>query len=246
MEDAAKPGLTDEVAAALEWWRAAGVDAVFADAPTQWIAAEEPRPSPAAERRAAVPSPPPAAIAPAVDRTAWPQDLTAFTEWWLTDPALDDGRTSGRVAPRGAAGAAYMILVPEPERDDTHLLLSGPQGRLLDAMLAAMGIAPEDLYVASVLPRHTPMADWDALAAKGLGALLCHHVKLVGPQRLIALGSNILPLLGNDPAHIPAVLSTFNQEGRSVPLLAGKSLAALLERPRWKAGLWQGWLDWSK
>jgi hypothetical protein len=246
MEEAAKPGLTDEVAAALDWWREAGVDAVFADAPTQWIAAEETRPSPAAERRAAVPSPAPTPAPPAVDRAAWPQDLTAFTEWWLTNPALDDGRTSGRVAPRGAAGAACMILVPEPERDDTDLLLSGPQGRLLNAMLAAMGIAPENAYVASVLPRHTPMPDWGALAAKGIGALLCHHVKLVGPQRLIALGSNILPLLGNDPAHSPAVLSTFNQEGRSVPLLAGKSLAALLERPRWKAGLWQGWLDWSK
>lgn len=262
MEDAAKPGLTDEVAAALDWWRDAGVDAVFADAPTQWIAAEDAKPASQSPRTGGDRRPQAddrpndrgprlrggATNAPAsnIDTTGWPQDLAAFTEWWLTDPALDDGRTSGRVPPRGAAGAGYMILVPEPERDDTDLLLSGPQGRLLDAMLAAMGIAPEQAYVASILPRHTPMADWDALAAKGIGALLCHHVKLVAPQRLIALGSNILPLLGNDPAHSPAVLGTFNQEGQSVPLLAGKSLAALLERPRWKAGLWQGWLDWSK
>lgn len=249
MEEAAKPdigpGLGEEIAAALDWWREAGVDAVFADAPTGWIAAEAPKPAPTTERRAAVPTPPQAA-APAIDRAAWPQDLTAFTEWWLTDPALDDGRISGRVGPRGAVGAAYMILVPEPERDDTDRLLSGPQGRLLDAMLDAMGIGSEDAYVASVLPRHTPMPDWEALAAKGIGALLRHHVKLARPRRLIVLGSNILPLLGHDPAHSPAVLSTFNQEGQSVPLLAGKSLAALLERPRWKAGLWQGWLDWSK
>jgi DNA polymerase len=89
------------------------------------------------------------------------------------------------------------------------------------------------------------MADWDAIAAKGLGALLMHHVKLVAPQRLVALGGNILPLLGHDPAHSPAALRQFNQQGLTIPLLAGKSLAALLERPRWKAGLWQGWLDWT-
>ncbi|HKR24644.1 MAG TPA: uracil-DNA glycosylase family protein [Allosphingosinicella sp.] len=164
----------------------------------------------------------------------------------MSDPLLDDGRTGGRVPPRGSQGAEFMIVVPDPERDDDASLLAGPQGRLLDAMLAAMGIAAERVYLASVLPRHMPMADWPALTEKGFGALLRHHVKLAAPRRLIALGSNILPLLGNDPAHNPAVLRSFNHEGVTLPLLAGKSLAALLERPRWKTGLWQAWLDWVR
>ena len=172
-------------------------------------------------------------------------NLAGFTAKWLSEPALDDGRVSGRVPPRGPAGADIMVIVPDPEREDRETLLSGRQGRLLEAMLAAMGATTDAIYLASVLPRHTPMADWSALTEKGFGALLCHHVKLVAPRRLIALGSNILPLLGNDPAQNSAVLRRFNQQGVSVPLLAGKSLSALLERPRWKAGLWQGWLDWS-
>jgi uracil-DNA glycosylase len=143
-----------------------------------------------------------------------------------------------------------MVIVPDPEREDaagdTARLLSGPQGRLIDAMLAAMGFAPEASYVASILPRHMPMADWSALADKGFGALLCHHIRLVAPRRIIALGSNILPLLGHDTAHSPAVLREFNQDGVTIPLLAGKSLSALLERPQWKSGLWQGWLDWTR
>jgi DNA polymerase len=195
-------------------------------------------------RAAAAPADTPAV--PAIDRSHWPQDLTGFTAWWLSEPALDDGRASGRVPPRGPAGAGVMVIVPEPERGDADRLLSGPQGRLLDAMLAAMEIAPEQAYLASVLPRHMPMPDWAALAAKGLGAVLCHHVALVRPQRLIALGGNILPLLGHDPAQSPAVLREFNHEGLTIPLLTGKALVALLERPRWKAGLWQGWLDWTE
>jgi DNA polymerase len=258
MDDRAKPraeaGLAEEIAAALDWWREAGIDADFADAPTRWLAGEKPhrdgegpsRPDGTPAKDCAPPLHREAAdAATAIDRSSWPQDHAGFVSWWLREPALDDGRTSGRVAPRGSPGAEVMVIVSEPERDDADRLLSGPQGRLLDAMLAAMGIAPDAAYVASVLPRHMPMADWDAIAIKGLGALLAHHVTLVGPSRLVALGANILPLLGHDPAHNPAVLRSFNHEGLTIPLLAGKSLAALLERPRWKAGLWQGWLDWT-
>jgi uracil-DNA glycosylase len=250
MEDRAKADLASEIASAIDWWRDAGVDCDFGDEPTRWLKAEE-KPATAAERRAATaPSPIPPAPDPGIDRSAWPRDLAAFTPWWLTDPALDDGRTSGRVPPRGRQGAELMVIVPDPEREDaagdTARLLSGPQGRLIDAMLAAMGFAPEASYVASILPRHMPMADWSALADKGFGALLCHHIRLVAPQRIIALGSNILPLLGHDTAHSPAVLREFNQDGVTIPLLAGKSLSALLERPRWKSGLWQGWLDWTR
>lgn len=244
MDHGAKAAFGDDIAAALDWWREAGVDTDFADAPTAWLKAEETATPTRVERRPSA-LPPAEPAAPALDRAAWPQDLSGFRQWWLTEPMLDDGRTSGRVPPRGPASPAFMIVVPEPERDDAETLLSGPQGKLLQAMLSAMQIAPEQAYVASVLPRHTPMPDWDALAAKGIGAVLGHHVKLVAPQRLIVLGANILPLLGNDPAHNTAVSRTFNQEGQSIPLLAGKSLSALIERPRWKAGLWQGWLDWT-
>ena len=139
-----------------------------------------------------------------------------------------------------------MIVVPDPEREDGSHLLSGPQGRLLGAMLSAMGIATQQAYVASALPRHTPMTDWTAAGALGFGEVLRHHIGLARPRRLLVLGTNILSLLGHDPAHNRAVLREIHQDGVTIPLLAGKSLAALLERPRWKAGLWQAWLDWTR
>ena len=239
------PEMTEALSAALDWWREAGIDGDFADEPTRWLKPTEAEPQADRGRRPiAAPPPEPLPVKPAIDPAGWPRELTAFTQWWLSEPGLDDGRTGGRVPPRGNAGADIMVIVPDPEREDRESLLSGPQGRLLEAFLGATGTAPEQVYLASVLPRHMPMADWPALAEKGFGALVRHHVRLVRPQRLVALGNNILPLLGNDPAHNPAVLTTFNHEDMTIPLLAGRSLAALLERPRWKAGLWQGWLDW--
>ena len=245
MEDGAKSGFVEDFAAALDWWRDAGVDCDFAEEPNRWLAPNEAE-AKQAERRAVVAEAPPPPPKPTIDRSGLPQDLAAFRQWWLDDPLLDDGRLSGRVPPRGDQGADIMVIVPEPERDDGEQLLSGPQGKLLEAMLAAMGIGLGNIYLASVLPRHTPMADWAELADKGFGAVLLNHVRLAAPKRVIALGSNILPLLGNDPAHSPAVLREINHEGLTIPLLAGKSLPALLERPRWKAGLWQGWLDWTQ
>lgn len=139
-----------------------------------------------------------------------------------------------------------MIVVEEPEAGDSEHLLSGPQGRLLSAMLGAMGLDENACRIASALPRHMPMPDWRGLERQGFGALLAHHIAISAPQRLILLGTNILPLLGNHPTISSDNLPRFNHEGQSVPLFATRGLAALLDRPRWKAGVWQGWLDWMR
>ena len=250
MNEPAKFDFSEGFAAALDWWRDAGVDCAFHDDAQAWIAplAPEDKPGdkrgarPLADEPARAPAQP---APPTLATTPWPQELTGFAEWWLTAPELEEGRTHGRVAPRGASQAELMVVVPDPEREDAERLLSGPQGRLLDAMLRAFGVPAERAYVASVLPRHTPAADWRAIGAAGYGELLRHHVALVAPSRLIVLGANVLPLIGHDPPQRPAVLREFNHGGTSTPMLAGRSLSALIERPRWKAELWKAWLDWT-
>ena len=241
--------LSEDFSAALDWWREAGVDCVFRDEPTSWTAppaqSEKPVASSPAERSGPRQSPPSQAAPAEIDRTSWPQDLDAFAQWWLSEPWLDSGRTSGRVPPRGAQGAKLMIVVPDPEAEDSERLLSGPRGRLLDAIVAAMGVAPSEIYVGSVLPRHTPLADWAAVSAQGMGEVLAHHIKLVKPERIIAFGANILPLFGNDLPNSDENLLNFNHESLSIPLLAATDIAVLLTRPRGKARLWRQWLDWT-
>lgn len=246
-----EPGIAEALSAAFDWWRDAGVDCTFVDDPRDWLARTEAAPDaePSAEAPRRAPSPARAAApAPAAPRPVTldtPGDLDAFRQWWLAEPALDGGRTAGRVPPRGKPGARLMVIVPEPEREDSDRLLGGPQGAFLAAMLAAMGLPEDEVYLASALPRHTPMADWAGIAAAGMGEVLARHIALVAPERLIVFGGNILPLIGNAPAQGAAVLRQFNHEGGRIPLLAARELPALLNTPRGNARLWQAWLDWT-
>ena len=234
------------IAAALQWWRDAGVEHSYADDAAIWLAPPEVKS--AAAPAAYVAPPPPAPPPPPLiggDPAQWPQDLASFQTWWLSEPSLDAGQREGRVAPRGPAGAAMMVLVDQPEAEDRDALLSGPLGKLLGAILAAIGIAPEQTYFASVLPRHTPHADWDDLGTAGLPELTRQHLALAGPQRLICFGRHASSLLGHDPAKSSDGLTLITHSHGAVSALMAPGLEDLMGRPRVKARLWQALLSWQ-
>lgn len=253
--DLAKTGLAGGLAAALEWWREAGVDCAFTDAPQNWLeaaaapvkqqqGAATPPPVPGSGRSAqplAPAAPETALIAP--DSAMWPKTLPDFVPWWLSEPTLAP-RGLPRVPPRGPAAAALMVLVPMPAQDDIDTLLSGRTGRLLDAMLAAFGFDPAHVYRASALPARIALPDWAGLAGAGLGAVLARHVALAAPQRLLVFGrSDISALMGHDSAHTAPHLRGFNHDSGSVTARYEYDLETLLTKPGWKAGVWQRWLD---
>lgn len=247
MDDRPNTAFLDDITAALDWWRDAGVDRDYVDDPVQWLSPPEPEAGAPAARR---PTPPviqiDAPLPPArLDPATLPANLEAFTPWWLSEPLLCEGGPAARVAPQGRAGADLMVMVEEPEATDAETLLSGPQGRLLDAILTAFGTRREDVYLASALPRHTPALDWSAMAERGIGQALIHHVRLVAPKRLFLLGGNVLPLIGHELPQRPAVLRSFNHEEGSIPMLASWALPALLAQPRAKPVLWRTWLEWT-
>ncbi len=237
--------LAEQLAATQDWWLEAGVDSDFGDEPRNWLE----RPVEGAARMSqepasvetAKPTLPPVGGPPA----NWPRTLAEFAPWWLTSEQLDTGGTGSRVPPRGAAGAELMVLVPMPEAGDSDRLLSGPQGKLVGNMLAAMGIAEEVAYLAAALPRHAHHPDWPALAARDLGKLLTHHVNLAAPKRLLVLGRAMLSLFGHDPAQAGAKPRRIALEGCGAPALVSFGPEALLETPRFRAGLWRGWLEWT-
>jgi uracil-DNA glycosylase len=242
------PPLAEAIAAAQAWWRDAGVDLAYSDEPHGWLAE-------LAGNDEAVPAPPrPAPVAeepvtrPLVggDRAAWPQDLAAFRQWWLDEPTLDHGGTNSRIGPRGDAGAPVMIVVPMPEEGDRDHLLQGAQGRLLGSLAAAMGLTEDAVYLASALPRHTPLPDWGALAAGGYGDVLLHHIALADPARLIVFGRDVLSLLKHDPAQAAPLVSQIAIQGRQLPLLASYVPSRLLGNARWRAQFWRSWLDWTE
>lgn len=237
------PPLAESIAAAQAWWREAGVEHVFHDTPQGWLAEPELEPE--------VVAAPTAKSAPATrpriggDQSGWPQDLAGFRDWWLTEPSLDAGGTAPRLAPRGDAGAEVMFVVPMPEAGDSTTLLSGREGKLLASLATAMGLAPDAAYLATALPRHTPLPDWERFTADGMGEVLLHHISLASPKRLIVLGMRILPLLGHDPAQAAPAVSELAIQPGPVPLLATYAPERLLGNARQRASLWQRWLDWT-
>lgn len=242
-----RPSLTlaEQFAAAQEWWREAGVNSDFADAPRNWL--EQPVKPPSS---AEVPVKPAQSATPAIpslggDPLGWPQSLAEFAPWWLTNDQLATGGSAPRIAPRGPTEAELMVLVPMPEEADRERLLSGPQGSLIGNMLAAMGIAEDSAFLAAALPRHARHPDWQALADRELGKVIVHLVKIAAPKRLLILGRAMLPLFGHGSAQPGQKPLPIELQGSPVPALVSFGPENLLETPRFRAALWRGWLDWT-
>ena len=240
--------LAEQLAAAQDWWREAGVDLDFADSPHNWIeSGRAKQQGDSANPTAPTANAPPGPQVPPLggDPASWPQTLADFAPWWLASDMLETGGAAPRIAPRGAAEPELMVLVPMPEAEDRERLLSGPQGRLIANMLAAMGIGEDGAYLAAALPRHAEHPDWMSLAERQLGKIFIHHVQLVRPKRILLLGRAMLPLFGHDPAQAGATPRQIALEGSRVPALASFGPEALFSTPRFRAGLWRGWLDWT-
>lgn len=246
METRPHPSFADHYAAALDWWREAGVDHDWQDEAHPLLE------DPAAKKAKAesAPPPPPKKTAPEPpaekplggDAANWPATLVDFAPWWLAESSLDVGGLSPRVAPRGAANAALMVLVPMPEADDTDTLLSAQQGRMVANMLRAMGIAEDAAYIAAALPRHTPSPDWEGLSRTGMGAVLRHHIAVAAPQRVLLLGQTLPPLLGLAKRPGATVLEAGAQ---AIPCFASFAPDVLLANAPRRADLWRGWLEWT-
>lgn len=248
-----------EIAGAIDWWRLAGVEVDALDEASGWLD-DETKPAPADATTAPTPPPPPKPEAPPPrpigadieglakvpgEAPEWPGELAAFQCWWTEDENFAPTGAFPRIAPRGAANAPLMVVVGHPEEADAERLLSGPQGVLLSGFLRAAGIAEDQVYLASALPRHTLRPDWSEVAAAGYGKLLAHHIGLVGPERLIAFGRDILALIPHESAQEPASLRVFNHDGRSIPLLPARDLANLARRGGFRSQFWRQWLDFT-
>lgn len=142
-----------------------------------------------------------------------------------------------------------MVVVPDPESADRDALLSGPQGRLLARILAAMGLGVEDCYLASALPRHTPMADLAGLAASGMDRVMAHHIALAAPSRLILFGQGLETwldaFLALPETEQRQALRENNQIGGSPAVMVTETLGSMLDMPQLKSRFWRRWMEWS-
>lgn len=233
--------LVQHYAATLDWWRDAGVDYTFEDEAVSWLSEPEgqkpaPPPQPALDEtmKEALPE-------PSIVSDNLPKDLESFRSWWLAPESPLPVGSGPRIAPRGKAGASMMFVVTMPEAQDCETLFSGPQGRLLVNIARALGQTPDDIYLASALPGHMTLPDWDALGADGLGQAISRHVELAAPQRVILFGSRLPTLMGHERAAAPEQFSDI----AGIPALCTFAPDRLLNHAPQRARLWHRLLEWT-
>jgi DNA polymerase len=166
------------------WWLDAGVDAPVGEAPRDWL------------RRIESPAP----VSQPVTNER-PADLEAFRHWLTTASGLPMDRPGSiRVAPHGAEGAKIMLLSDLPGREDAAdgRSIGGEAWALAIKMLAAIGLAPDEAYVASLSCFHTPGARLNG-DVEACAAIARDHVRLAKPERLILFGDAPAKALLGEP-----------------------------------------------
>lgn len=169
-----------EAASVLGWWLEAGVDVAVQDEPRAWLGAPD-APAPAAS---------PAEAAAGQPRDL-PESLDAFRAWLGETPALPLARSGiRRVLPVGAAEAEVMLLTDMPSADDAadSQAIGGPSWELTKRMLEAIGLAPEQAYVASLSCVLSPGTRLSAKELDECAAIARRHIALARPRRLLLLG----------------------------------------------------------
>lgn len=213
----------DAAAAALAWWIEAGVDVAVAETARDWLAGAAPI--------AAAP------VSEVEAPTAVHEDLGAFRHWLGNQPGLPLDRAGAkRVLPHGVERAEIMLLSDVPGREDGDQPIGGEAWALAMRMLAAIGVAPDQAYSAS-------LACFPAIGVKlspsdieACAAMARQHVALAKPKRLILLGDGPARALLGEPL-VRARGRVHKVEG--VRTIATIHPRQMLQRPSDKAHVWR-------
>ncbi|MEZ5655156.1 MAG: uracil-DNA glycosylase family protein [Sphingobium sp.] len=161
----------------LAWWSLAGVDTAIDEGAPGWMA-----PPPAAQAKTAPKAQPVA---------AFPDNLSAFHEFLETAPKLPENIWTGRrVLPQGQHAPRVMLIVDMPDTlaQAAQTLFDPAATRLIERMMAAIGVAMQDCYLASLSVLPAPGGLFEDHIRDELVRRMRHHIALVAPRSIIALG----------------------------------------------------------
>jgi uracil-DNA glycosylase len=177
---------TDKVRAMLEWYQAMGVDAAVADAPLDWAGArfELPRP--------AQPVPAEARARDSDGELAHLDTLEALRDAVASFEGCGLKRTAKSLCfARGQPDARVMLLGEAPGRDEDlqGLPFVGRAGQLLDLMLRAIALDPDDVCINNVVYWRPPgNRNPSPQEVEACRPFLTRQVELVAPEIIVLLG----------------------------------------------------------
>lgn len=204
----------------------------MAEAPVNWL-----RPAPiaaVADSRS---------TAATVQARAKPQDLQAFLSALESESDHPERRWAGRpILPCGPVDAPLMIVsdMPDPADVEHGALLSERPGLLLDAMLRAIGLERDDVYIASLFFARPPGGMVEAGDLAIAATRMRTHIHLARPRRLLLLGDRTnRALLDADGGGAADGLRDLNHDGGILPAIATFHPRLLLTQPAAKAQCWR-------
>jgi uracil-DNA glycosylase len=246
----------------LAWYRDAGVDEVLLERPLDRFAATEatkvstpprsipadPRVSPRADARLAsetrdtAPNVQASAVAAAAkDLAELRESLAAFQGCPLKHTAMN------LVFGDGNPDAAVMFIgeAPGADEDREGRPFVGVSGRLLDRMMASIGLDRETAYITNILPWRPP-GNREPTPAEVAACLpfIQRHIQLVAPRALVLVGGTAAKtLLGRKEGimRLRGRWLTYGEQGDSppIPALATFHPAFLLRSPAQKSNAWR-------
>ena len=243
-----------QMLALLRWQVDAGVDELVSA--TSWNRFAEPPKGPSTV------APQPAVKRPATTTLTAPDRLTTAELNNVSNLAtlkerLDsfDGGALQRYATNtvfgdGAAGARIMFVgeAPGAEEDRQGVPFIGPGSKLLDRMLAAIGLTRGDVYIANTLYWRPPGNRTPTLEELNTTMpFLMRQIELVGPKIIVPLGGPAAQTLLNQTSSIIRLRGNwfnFNSRphevgGLTIPAIPMFHPDFLLQQPKQKRQAWQ-------
>lgn len=259
----------DALEALLRWYTAMGVDAAIDEAPhDRFVEPAQPRPqdrrsadprseNPRAQDRGPVartPTPPESRTAapPPVEelqreadvRAARAEDIGTLRTAFEGLPGFGLASTARMIWAGGTPGAPLMVVCGAPDSDDERegAILSGKGGLLFDAMMRAIGLGRDSLYIAPLVPWRPPGNRPPSPAELAVCLPFARrHITLARPRVILCLGERAAqPLLGSSEpiSRLRGRWHTYEGEHDTVKLLATYSLPYLLSQPLQKRRAW--------
>lgn len=171
-----------EARSALRWWLDCGVDVAIQEEARDWLKPPPPKAAPSAEP---VPVPVTNVAQPSYDT------LAALQEWLASSTQLPLASTTARrILPHGPENAAVMLLSDAPTVEDLTAgqPIGGQAWELAKRMLAAISIAPDEAYSASLSCFNSPGARMSKSDREACAVIARRHIALARPKRLLLLG----------------------------------------------------------
>lgn len=140
----------------------------------------------------------------------------------------------------GPDGARLVVVGEGPGKteDETGRPFVGKAGELLTKILAAIGLAREQVYICNVVkcrPPENRTPQYDEIAA--CVPYLFRQIELLAPKVILAMGNTAIQTVLNTKQSLGALRGKVHRF-RGIPVIVTYHPAALLRNPNWKKPTW--------